>query len=137
MIRQRFSNGRLLRIGAWTLAGITWAVAFLTGQDAATADPDATPPADTETSSVGTVSAAVPAALDSGLLVLRYQAAPVAPPPAITRVVVVEGAPAPESAEPPSGVAPSSAPSQSTTATPAPPPAPLPAAPAPIQSAGS
>lgn len=82
MIRRRFPRDRLLRIGAWVMAAVTSAVAFVSKATAEDAAPAPAQPTDTATAS-GT--AALPVAPDTGLLILRYQPRPTAEPPAITR----------------------------------------------------
>ncbi|MBT8212695.1 MAG: hypothetical protein KJN71_06085 [Acidimicrobiia bacterium] len=121
MIRQRYPADRLFRIGAWTVAGITGTVAFLSaGHDPA---PENAVPADATTTESPTPGAALPAVPESGLTILR-----VAPTTTV---------PAPPAAQRSTEPAPGTRSQPATAAVPAPPPPALSAAPAPIQSAGS
>lgn len=92
----RFLPLRGAKIGAWTLAAITWTSAIVASRVAATppepADDQPQPTA--ETQSVEQL-AAIPEAPAGGLVVIRVGAPDIQPPTVIKRVVKAAPAPAP------------------------------------------
>ena len=107
------------------MAAVTSAVAFVSKATAEEVAPEPVQPGESATTA-GT--AAIPAAPDNGLLVLRYDPRPAAPPPAMDRQMdaTVAGADQPTTVT-----------SSATAPTPPPPPPRLPTAPAKVQSSGS
>lgn len=93
---ERFLPLRGVKIGAWTLAAITWVSAVVANRVAAT-PPE--PAADQPQAAAATQSAehlaAVPTAPEGGLVVIRVGAPEVQPPVIVRRVVRAAPAPAP------------------------------------------
>jgi hypothetical protein len=143
VIRQRFSSGRLARIGAWALAAVTSIAAVLNGQMAASAtDESGVGPEEATADQFVPVNAPVPTAPAGGLLILRYEPSPLPPPPTIVRRVIVEERVAGAAGSTPTATRPAATAgataSASSAAPPPPPPAPAPLPPAPpVQSSGS
>lgn len=140
MIRQRFSSGRLARIGAWALAAVTSIAAVLNGQMAASAtDESGVGPDEATAHQFVAVNAPVPTAPAGGLLILRYEPSPLPPPPTIVRRVIVEERVAGAAGSTSAATRPTATAGATASAAPPPPPpapAPLPPAP-PVQSSGS
>lgn len=140
MIRQRFSSGRLARIGAWALAAVTSIAAVLNGQMAASAtDESGVGPDESTADQFVPVNAPIPTAPAGGLLILRYEPSPLPPPPTIVRRVIVEERVAGSAGSTPAATRPTATAGATASAAPPPPPpapAPLPPAP-PVQSSGS
>lgn len=92
MLKRLFPS-RWARIVAWTGAAVAWGTSIIAVQAAAeqtvVADPAPIPDPEPEVQEVPEPVAAVPAAPEQGLVVIRYTPVPPPPPEVITRTVTV------------------------------------------------
>ena len=94
MLKRLFPS-RWARIVAWTGAAVAWGTSVVTVQAAteqnSTAETAPPTPTEPEVVEVAEPQAAVPAAPEQGLVVIRYTPVPPPPPEVITRTVTVGG----------------------------------------------
>ena len=94
MLKRLFPS-RWARIVAWTAAAVAWGTSIVAVQaateQATTDEPEPVPEPEPEVQEVPKPMAAVPAAPEQGLVVIRYTPVPPPPPEVITRAVTVGG----------------------------------------------
>jgi len=94
MLRRLFPS-RWARIVAWTGAAVAWGTSIVAVQAAAeqgaTSEPEPVPAGEPEVQEVPAPVAAVPAAPEQGLVIIRYTPVPPPPPEVITQTITVGG----------------------------------------------